>query len=241
MSSMLKLAVAAVVLVAAIAAGSMLLDRGGGLRVGGPQPSPSAPTPSAYASPTDSPAAPATLFGGRGRLEAGRYTTDLVRPGVTMELPCCFQVIVHDSGFLVLQEVGLNRHIVLTNPDDVYDPATGSPVERPADLAAWLAEHPGLDVNPPVDVEVGGLPARRIDGRPRPDANYNASGELELTRRRAVDSLFVASDHRFIIDVVDATEGPVVVAIIARDDVFDEFLPTAEAVVASLALGTGAP
>jgi hypothetical protein len=223
----LKLAAAVAVLVVAITAGSLLLDRGSSPpSVGG---SPAA-TPGATAPPAASNAA-AVPLPGSGRLEPGVYSTDLITPMTVLELPCCFEVVSHDSGLLVLGEVGLARYIVLTNPDDVFDPETGEPAAVPSDLAAWLAEHPGLDVEAPTTAEVAGLPAQHITGVPRPDADYNANGELNLTRKRAVDPFFVSSDHRFRLTVVDAPGGPLMMAIVARSDRFEEFLPKAEGIL----------
>jgi hypothetical protein len=224
----LKLAAAVAVVVVAIAAGSLVLERGSSPpSVGG------SPAQTAGATPTPARSNPAAAvpLPGSGRLEPGVYSTDLITPKTVLQLPCCFEVASHDSGLLVLGEVGLARYIVLTNPDDVFDPETGEPAAVPRDLASWLAEHPGLDVDAPISAEVAGLPAQHIAGVPRPDADYNANGELNLTRKRAVAPFFVSSDHRFRLTVVDAPDGPLLIAIVARSDRFEEFLPKAEGIL----------
>jgi hypothetical protein len=159
-----------------------------------------------------------------------------VRPAVTLDLPCCFEVVSHTADLLVLGEAGLARYILIANPAEVIDPGTGEPAALPDDLAAWLADHPMLDVTGPVQRTMGGAPFREVEGVPRPDAEYNVNGELLLARGRAASGapIFVAADHRFRLAAGDGPDGPLLVGIVARSDRFEEFLPTAESIVASL-------
>ena len=233
MTSTLKVAAAAAVLVAAVVASSTLLNRGGSPPVGASASPTMSSAPSASAEPST-----AIVPGVSQRLEAGRYTTDLVRPAVTMDLPCCFEVMWHAESLLVLAEVGLARYLVFANPDEVVDPATGDARPLPDDLVDWLAEHPGLDVEPASSVTIGGLDGRQVAGAPRPDATYNVDGELTLAHGTDPGAaIFVASDHRFRLAVVDGPAGPVLIGVVARADRFDKFSTRAEAILDTVRFG----
>jgi hypothetical protein len=49
--------------------------------------------------------------------------------------------------------------------DSVVPPGSRARQEPPADLAAWLVEHPALSASSPTPVEVGGLTATQVDVR----------------------------------------------------------------------------
>jgi hypothetical protein len=153
-----------------------------------------------------------------------------------MDLPCCFEVVSHTPDLLVISEVGLARYILIANLAEVIDPASGDPAPLPDDVAAWLADHPMLDVAGPARRTIGGLRFREVEGVPGPDADYDVNGELVLAQGREASStrVFVAADHRFRLAAGDTPDGPLLVGIVARADRFEEFLPTAEAIVASL-------
>jgi hypothetical protein len=160
-----------------------------------------------------------------------------VRPGASFRLDCCFDVVRHDTGILLLAELGLDRHLLLYTPSSVVDPATGSDAPVPADLGRWLADHPGLDASAPVPLSLGGLDGITIEGVPQLDADFNAEGDLVLMRATAVSRFAIGSDARFRIAVLDAPDGPLVVAVVARADGYDAFSAKAETFLTSLQLG----
>jgi hypothetical protein len=227
-------AAGAAVVITLVLARGLFADRGSTPAVG-TSPAP-ARSPALSLAPSPS-AIPAAFLPSSGPVEPGSYATDLIRPGVRFGLECCFEVRTHDSGLLVMSEIGLNRYLVLSNPTQVMDPTGDQPQPLPDDLIGWFVSHPGLDASPAETVTIGGLTGAQTEGLPRPDANFDSSGQLALTDSIAVPPLYIESDQRFRIIVLDGPEGPVVVAVIARTDVFDEFTAKADAIVSSLRFG----
>jgi hypothetical protein len=238
MTPTFKLVAAAAAVLAVLAAGTLFLNRGGGPLVGAtPPPSPTAapPTPAPTATPAPRPVllpdyedvSPEGAL-----LPAGAYRTEWIDPPATAQLECCFEMLNHGPRLLVLGENGLARYVVITDPDQVIDPATGDPAPLPGDLMAWLLDHPGLDVRAPSNVSVGGLTGREVEGAPREDAEYDVNGQLHLT-----PETFLTADLRFRFIVLDAPDGPLMIHVLARSDVFDEFAPKAQAVLDGLAFG----
>jgi hypothetical protein len=157
---------------------------------------------------------------------------------VTLELPCCFEVVHHTADLLVVGETGLARYILVANPVEIIDPSTGEPAPLPENLAAWLASHPMLDVTGPTEVTISGRKGSAVEGTPGGEAAFDVNGQLKFAQGRSSSGapIFVGSDHRFRFTVLEGAEDPLLVGIVARADRYEEFLLTAEPIVDGIAL-----
>jgi hypothetical protein len=63
-----------------------------------------------------------------------------------------------------LGTAGYNVGLAVLEPHGVYDPVVEAKLlPLPADLIAWIRNHPDLESNEPVELTVAGMPARAID------------------------------------------------------------------------------
>ncbi|HVL54146.1 MAG TPA: hypothetical protein VM344_07770 [Vitreimonas sp.] len=228
MTSTLKVLAAAAIVIVALAAGSLFLNRGSTPPVG------ASPSPSVPATPAATPSPSFEFLPARGGIAAGTYRTDQIRPTTDITLPCCFEVVYHDARFAILSERGLDRHLIFSNPAFIIDHTTGKQATVPADFAGWLAAHPWLDTAAPADIVVDGVPGRAVEGEPRTDAPFDAEGVIRLTASSALPGIALVAGERFRIVEVDGPEGILAIAIITRADRWEAFRPTAEAALESL-------
>jgi hypothetical protein len=143
-----------------------------GLPTGSPQAAASlgiaSPTPRP---PTPQPTEPFAIA--RRLLAPGRYLQAGFSPGVQFVLGPGWQGYFddHDGAYLGGPdgiEIGINK------PPKVVDPKTGTPVETPADLAAWLATSPVFDSVTSTTVTVGGLRTILVDATAHGDRDLLA-------------------------------------------------------------------
>ena len=196
--------------------------------------SPSPVIPSPTPSPTPS-AAAAVALPVTGRVDAGTYRTDWIDPPLTFTWETGLDIHHANPGIIVTAEAARARYLIIANAVAVYEPATGERLPLPDDLVAWLLAHPGLDVGPAEPVTIGGLEGRAVEGLPSDAAVYD-EGALNLfgVSDETEDTLPILADQAFRIAVLDGPSGPVVVAITPRADLFEDFLPTALAILETL-------
>jgi hypothetical protein len=234
MPNSIRIAIAAALVAAVGIAAFALIPRGGQNNVGAsPIPSPSGSSPAPSASPTAAGVVPLPLT---GRADAGTYRTDAIDPPLTFTWETGLDIHLANPGIVVTAEAGLARYIVLANAVAVVDPATGDRQPLPADLVAWLEDHPGLDAGPAQPISIGGLEGQVIEGTLSEAAAFDSDGRLSLfgVSDETSDTFPIAADQAFRIAVLTGSGGPVIVAITPRADLFDDFLPTAEAILATV-------
>lgn len=111
---------------------------------------------------------PAALLPVGGSIYAGTYTTNF-QPMLTLTVDRydpASEVFVDQPDWI---DLGFGQspllELFIARIDKVFDPSDpGTLIDPPKDLAAWIANHPGLTVaGPPKAVKVGGLEAQQLD------------------------------------------------------------------------------
>jgi hypothetical protein len=204
----------------------------------GGSPSPVIPSPTPSLAPS---AAAAVELPVTGRVDAGTYRTDWIDPPLTFTWETGLDIHHANPGIIVTAEAARARYLIIANAVAVYEPVTDDPSGRtmrqelPEDLVAWLLAHPGLDVGPAEPVTIGGLEGQAIEGLPSDAAVYD-EGALNLfgVSDETEDTLPILADQAFRIAVLEGPSGPVIVAITPRADLYEDFLPTALAILETI-------
>lgn len=180
-----------------------------------------------------------------GPIAAGRHRLVAFAPPI--------ELTVLDDGWYVGQPgstfAAINRYpskpdayVVVLRPTQVFDASYPNPDPVPADVGQWLHDHPGLSTTAFVDVTLDGRPARRFDVTVTGADRTCDLGKAEdspcvvLAPIPENEDFHFAAGERIRFWILDL-EGPVVIAVSDRPDHFGEFLPQAEAVIASLSFG----
>jgi hypothetical protein len=177
-----------------------------------------------------------------GYLAPGLHATSQFEPGFSLKVPEGWHANVDSTGFVNIQsESGLVLAVVdMDAVERVYDPSKATPspsdtIDRPADLTAWLREHPRFDAAKAKPVTVAGHEGVVWDTA----VKAGAGGEncpracvflYQLDGQPIVD-LEGSTTRSYVLDVDGRTVG---VAILAPTHAFERLAPRAEAVLETL-------
>lgn len=202
--------------------------------------SPSTPNPTVASTPTAAPtpspppvtpSPPAELTLSTGSLEPGRYGTTAFGPHLSFTLAEGWDGFFNDADGLGLAH-GSHNELFMVPVRKVIDPVSGGQVDVPTDLANWLAEHPGLDADPPQPAEVAGLPAMIVDadmiGNTERGLFAYPTGNMRLVPGTRV---------RYYVVPLDGLVMTIVV--LGSPDTFADYLPLVEPVLESLEIESG--
>lgn len=174
------------------------------------------------------------------RLPAGEYTTKNFRPTLSFTVGEGWQFRVPDLRYAIDIGPGPESGIAFLNVRSIYDPSqSAQAIQRPApaDMVAWLQEHPYLDAEKPQPVTIGGVEGKQFDATPsKMPKNYPPNCPAPCVPlfplMAGVDyGLFEGEKDRFI--VLEGVEGKNVIIVVSTqtEERFDEFAPEAQEVL----------
>jgi hypothetical protein len=202
-----------------------------------------------------------------GELEAGTYSFDGFAEPITFTVGEGWEAFIGEPQagdtvlgvfFALLHADHPAANVAFLTSSRVLDPGLawneeGSLVPAPEDLIAWFAEHPYHDADEPIDTTLAGRPARSVEltvvRRPRPGWPP-CGGQCVVWMPIGVDNengpvteddlMFAgAIDERDRMIVVEVGGEQLLIDIGAFDrESFDAFVPLAEEVLATLAIGS---
>jgi hypothetical protein len=196
---------------------------GGG---GAPEPTPTGGTAMNLEVPAGSPEA----------LAPGAYTASNFEPEASFRAGEGWSPAVVDTALIALIRTSPEADcLCIIHPDGVYDPASGTKTALPADITAWLQEHPGLETTKASSVQVGNRAARQMEARVADGATL-VNDRLPLFA--AGDQTYsMAPGERGHIIVVDHPAGSLIIAVRAPETEFADYFRVVETVVGSLGFG----
>jgi hypothetical protein len=239
------LATAAVVLVVAVAAFS-ILPRSAGVG-SGPPPSPTAsPTasPSTVASPTPTATpriAGATVIGDGATLETGvRYVTPRIDPLFTFTGSSKLLFLADGPRYAWFGATTPRTEMGVVAAGSAFD-ETGATIEIPSDITAWLEDRSDLDIVSTTPVELGATSGTLIEAKVHPDAHANGGGAVNLFCPGPVDrcqfeeggSLGYVPGNHLLLLVTSVGDKPVVAAATAPEVSWPQIGSDAEAFLRS--------
>jgi hypothetical protein len=129
--------------------------------------------------------------------------------------------------------------LIFTSPSHIFDPSSPSePTKIPApenvdEWTSWFQRHPNLDTSEPVSVSVGGASGMQIDvlASSTPE-NY----PRDICGRQPCVPLLPpgiasAKDYKVRFIIVEVEGKPVVIAVAAQADKFEDTLPRAQKIL----------
>jgi hypothetical protein len=170
--------------------------------------------------------------GGPVTLAPGTYTAQNFTPPAGFQVGEGWSAAVADSRMIVLfRESAVADCLCVVNPDGVYDPATGEKAPLPADLTAWLQEHPGLDTSKASSLQVGDRAARQMEAQV---AKQGGAVETLPIFAAGDQTYSMAPGEKGHIIVIEHPEGPLVLGIRAPAAEFADYFRAVETVAGSL-------
>jgi hypothetical protein len=136
---------------------------------------------------------------------------------------------------------GYHVGLLVIEPHGVYDPVLEDPLlPLPADLMAWIRDHPDLDSAAPVELTVAGLPATAIDVT----VTYRSDGPKGQTAQfmdMGVGPLNLEYPSRKRIVLVELPDRPLLIVFDSRPEFFDPKIRAFEDFLRLLEFEEGGP
>jgi hypothetical protein len=174
-------------------------------------------------------------------LKPGQYQTKVFEPGFSFSVGKGWTAALPETPDAVgLFEQNGPTLIGIQNVQKVYDPTDPEgPLEpAPDDMAAWLEDHPRLEVEPPSRVSIGGESGQQFDAIAS-DPTNGGPKDLKYCSEPCVPLFYITDNnfwvgktekYRFI--VLDDVEGQEMTIYFGGPRVdFDESLPKAQEVL----------
>jgi hypothetical protein len=169
-------------------------------------------------------------------LVPGAYIASNFEPEASFRAGEGWSAAVVDTALIALIRTSPEADcLCIIHPDGVYDPAGGAKTDLPADLTAWLQEHPGIETTKASSVQVGNRAARQMEARVAAGATL-VNGRLPLFA--AGDQTYsMAPGERGHIIVIDHPAGSLIIAVRVPEAELGDYFGAVETVVGSLGFG----
>ena len=158
-------AVVAALAIAALAAGNVLDFRRSADAASSAPPTHVSATPSESERPSPSPSASAAagpIALSSGPLSPGSYRTTRFEPAVSFSVGPGWRGDGEARAVFVIGDVATRGTLAFAHIDRVFE-ANGAVAPPPDDLIGWLGEQPGIAVDTPRDVSIGGVEGSSVD------------------------------------------------------------------------------
>jgi hypothetical protein len=241
-----SIAAAAAVVIVALAAYMMLprsTDVGSGPPPAASPITTTAPSPSASPTATPTPRITgATVIADGAALEAGvRYVLPRMEPAFTFTGSSKLVFLADGPRFAWFSATTPSTDLGVVTAGSAFD-ETGTTIDLPADLVAWLKGRSDLDVVSTTPIELGATSAILVEAKVHRDAHANAGGAVNLFCPGPKDkchfedggSLGYIPGNDLLVLVTSTGDTPVVAAATAPESSWTEIRADAEAFLRSL-------
>ncbi len=181
-----------------------------------------------------------------GPLRPGEYRSVVFEPSFSFRVGKGWSTLAPEtSDALALSAQGETRWVGFTNVQEVYKPsAKGAQkvVEAPKDMVEWFQHHPYLQTDKPERVTVGGVKGKQFDlVVDAPEDYYGQCGSgdcMDIYMLSDGETVSFEEGNKTRIVVLEDVKGDTVVLDIGTSATeFDEFMPEAQKVLATVKWG----